>query len=380
MSICEKIMRFVSEVKPDFKPFYIYDLEHIKENCNDFIEIKYKNKAIHFATMANINEQFLKIIRASGVNVFVNSLLHLETVMKAGFESDEIIFTASAMSKETMQKVYLNNVQLNLDSPAQLKLWLSLYPNQAVGIRCNIGDKIKPYETHAGYFLGKESRLGFTIEELELIEDKSKIKGLHVYVGTDIVDIEYFIGCYEQLANLVELFPSLEYLNFGGGFGINEDGDKQFDFVAYNERLTELMDKTSQRYGRSIKLILEPGRIIGGKAGFFVSHVTDVKKRDEIIFVGLNASTVQFPRPLMYPEDAKHPIFILRDGELITSDAVYKTVVYGASTYSRDIFRKDVLLPEVKIGDVVLIGNAGSYSGSSYTQFLGFPKPEEFFI
>jgi len=40
----------------------------------------------------------------------------------------------------------------------------------------------------------------------------------------------------------------------------------------------------------------------------------------------------------------------------------------------------NIELPEIKPGDTLVFGNAGSYSASSHMQFLGFPKPEEFFI
>ena len=45
----------------------------------------------------------------------------------------------------------------------------------------------------------------------------------------------------------------------------------------------------------------------------------------------------------------------------------------------KGIYRNVNDLP-LKIGDIVVFGNAGSYSASSHSQFLGFPKPEEFFI
>jgi diaminopimelate decarboxylase len=259
-------------------------------------------------------------------------------------------------------------------------LWCKLFPGKPVGIRCNIGDNVKPYSTHAGAFIGKESRLGFTLEEVAQISDKSLIKGLHLYVGTDIFNVGYFIECYKQLVHISVNFPNLEYLNFGGGFGMSENGENQFEMEEYNLQITKLMNEVSARKGKSIKLILEPGRIIGGNAGYFVCSVTDTKNRPDRKLVGLNASTVQFSRPLLYPEIANHPVSVIRNGEQLFSDETYPTTIYGCSTYSRDIFSNNILLPDLQIGDIVVFGNAGSYCASSYMQFLGFPKPEEYFI
>ena len=381
MIINNRILHFInSKIKDESDAYYIYDSQKIREQCRIFQNISYQNKSIHFASMANINPQFLRIVRDEVVNVFVNSIIHLEEVSKIGYKNKEIIFTSSALNEKTMKYVESFNVQLNVDSPNQLEQWLKLFPEKTIGIRCNIGDRVKPFSTYAGFYIGKESRLGFTREEITQIADRSKINGLHLYVGTDIFSIDYFINCYNELIDIATDFPNLDYLNFGGGFGVPENGAKQFNISEFNIRVTKLMNEVSIRKGRNLKLILEPGRIIGGEAGYFVCNVSDLKKRGDKQLVGVNASTVQFSRPLLYPEIAHHPVMIIRDGVQLISDNKSPTTIYGCSTYSRDIFSDKTELPELKIGDIVVFGNAGSYSASSHMQFLGFPKPEEIFV
>ncbi len=175
-------------------------------------------------------------------------------------------------------------------------------------------------------------------------------------------------------------FPNLEYLNFGGGFGVSETGEQQFDWATYNKKMKALMEELSLKKGRRMKLILEPGRIIGGEAGRFVCCVTDVKFRDSRRLVGVNASTVQFSRPLLYPDVANHPVAVIRNGKIENDNQLFITTIYGCSTYSRDIFTHNKPLPEIHIGDTLVFGVAGSYSASSYSTFLGFPKPNEYFI
>jgi diaminopimelate decarboxylase len=140
------------------------------------------------------------------------------------------------------------------------------------------------------------------------------------------------------------------------------------------------MNVVSEKHGRSIKMILEPGRIIGSSAGYFVCKVTDIKKRNGNILLGVNASSVQFPRPLFYPDTARHPAILLHNREVMNSHETQLTSVYGCSTYSRDFLTRDIQLPHAEIGDIIVLGNAGSYSRSSYTEFLGFPKPKEIFV
>jgi diaminopimelate decarboxylase len=368
------LLKFINKNQKEI-PFYYYSIDQIKRGCRYFLDIPYKNKTIHFALMANDNLQLLRIIKEAGIFVFVNSLEHLKLVKKLGFKNDEIIFTASAMTDVVMKTVWDIGALVNLDSISQIKKWHKITNTSAFGIRCNIGELVTPLKTRGGYYLGKHSRLGLSIDEIRSIAGDSNVEGLHIYVGTDIMEISYFLECYEALTEFVFLFPNLKYLDFGGGFGITSTGDTNFDFQNYSKMLTKLMENISTKIGRSIRLILEPGRILCGKAGSFVCRVVDIKKIDNKQYIGVDASSVQFPRPLFYPDDTFHPVHVY--GNTVTEKI--KTVIYGCSTYSRDFLARDIYLSPLKEGDILIFKNAGAYCSALYTQFLGFPKPLEFF-
>lgn len=381
MIISPNVLDFISKNnKKEFEPYYLFDSDEIEKSCRTFQNISYKNKSIHFAAMANINSDFLRLIKKENTNVFVNSMGHLKQVMEVGYKGHEIIFTSSAMTEKTMKIIKTNGIKTYLDSPMQLRRWSKLNPDVTVGIRCNIGDSIKPHSNHAGSFIGKASRLGFSIEEIKQISDKSKITSIHVYVGTDITDITYFMNCYSALIKIAKYFPNLNSLNFGGGFGVSENGEKTFDIDDYSSQLNKLMEVATKSLDRDLKIILEPGRIIVANSGYFVCNVSDIKKKDNSTLIGVNASIAQFPRPLMYPDLALHPVQVVRDDKVLSGEEQHVSIIYGNSTYSRDIFRKDIYLPEIETGDILVFGNAGAYSSSSYSEFLGFEKPEEYFI
>jgi diaminopimelate decarboxylase len=265
---------------------------------------------------------------------------------------------------------------LNLDSRRQLEVWWRLHPDAPVGIRCNIGDNVSPRRTHAGHFLGKASRLGLVPTEIEALRGEPRICGLHLYLGTDLTDLSYFEECYRQLARLATHFPGLRYLDFGGGFGVEGEGNGAFDFEAYGQLVTAVMEQANRTLGRRLRLILEPGRVLAADAGYFVCRVDDVKLRENRQLVGVNASVAQFPRPLFYPDEAFHPVALLTlEGQ--TREGVVPSAVYGCSTYSRDFLAAEVLLPEAQLGDLVVFGQAGAYCASAQTAFLGFPPVQE---
>lgn len=359
-------------------PFYLYEKEVIRSRCRRFQEIPYEPKLICFASMANAHPEFLAVVRESGLGIFVNSVGHLDLARQVGFDAGQMVFTSSAMEPELMRRVQASGARLNLDSCGQLAQWRGLFPGQPVGIRCNIGSKVTPRKTRGGFFLGPESRLGLSIEEIECLADARDICGLHLYLGTDIRDLEYFYECYKQIVRLARSFPALEFLDFGGGFGVTNESGESFDFAPWQRYVNRLMQSVSRDAGRPILLILEPGRIIGAEAAHFVCRVTDIKWRQGRQLVGVNGSSAQFSRPLLYPDDARHPVTLLpatpRDPSLAVPSSIY-----GCSTYSRDFLARDVQLPEAQLGDLVAFGHAGSYCASSRTEFLGFPPAAEFF-
>jgi diaminopimelate decarboxylase len=375
--LTEKIREYADAGKT---PFYIYDTKRIQENCREFFNIKYTPLSVHYAMMANSNTRFLEIIKLAGLKIFVNSILHLEMALALNFRGDEIIYAASAMDEPTMRKVKSSGAKLILDSIGQLKLWQSLFPETGIGIRCNIGELVIPKKTTGGYFIGNQSRLGLTIDSINILKGNPGITGLHIYVGTNISEIDYFIDCYKHIINLAQFFPKLEYIDFGGGFGSGEKMIKGFDIHTYSRKVTELMNNIGSISGRKISLLLEPGRIIGADAGYFICKITDIKMRNNQQLIGVNASSVQFPRPLFYPDSAYHPVAILNRINN-TSDSTRRiSSIYGCSTYSRDFLARDVKLPQAHIGDIVILGHAGSYCSTAHSSFLGFPKAEEYFI
>jgi diaminopimelate decarboxylase len=202
------------------------------------------------------------------------------------------------------------------------------------------------------------------------------------------MEVDYFLACYRSLLPLARLFPNLEYLDLGGGFGVPDDEEmdfsgivngRGFDFGAYGRTVTDLLSGFSKELGKPVRLVLEPGRIVGASCGYFACTVTDIKIRGGKQLIGVNASSAQFPRPLFYPEEARHPLRLIRDGRIVSAQ-VRLSAVFGCSTYSRDFLGRDLMLPDAGIGDVLLFGHAGAYCNAAHTSFLGFPRPREVFV
>jgi diaminopimelate decarboxylase len=111
----------------------------------------------------------------------------------------------------------------------------------------------------------------------------------------------------------------------------------------------------------------EPGRFIGADAGWLVARVNVIKDSFKK-FVGVDAGMNDLPRPAFY--GAYHHITVLGKSP---GGRKQKVSVVGRLCENNDQFGKDRLLPVVRVGDIVVIHNAGAHSyamGNNYNNRL----------
>ncbi|MGY6646662.1 MAG: diaminopimelate decarboxylase family protein [Salinarimonas sp.] len=277
------------------------------------------------------------------------------------------------MPENVMRRLVRLGVWVNLDSVAQFALFGHLSPGGRAGLRLNIDEKSKN-----NVFVGPESRIGIMESEISSAFDvaaKSDVTltGPHVYLGTDVTDIEDLITGIDRTIALSEDFRSLDFVDLGGGFPLEPD---RFDFKAYDAALTERMTRLSERRGHSVSLVLEPGRAMFGDTASFFVQVTDVKERPDRWIVCTNASASLIPRAMFY-EDFNPVAPAFPNGESPFDKPVD---VVGATTYSRDFMARGITLPKMRVGDWLRFDHAGSYCYAMITRFLGQDMPPDYLV
>lgn len=357
------------------RPTYVYDLVTLRDRCAELGRLPIRRKRVFFASMANDHPQLIECIKDAGHGVFVNSLKHLRIALDAGMPPDRMLYASSNMVEEEMRTCADLGIRVVLDSVPQVRRFgLIAGSGHEIGLRVSVGFVDgNSLRDDPGY------RFGVRPDELPqavaaAAEHGITVAGVHSYFGTNLPAAPLVDGI-SRLADAAASLPDITFLDAGGGFGVAMPGRPSFDFGVYTSGVGRHLDRLEQRVGRPVEFVIEPGRYLAASCGYFFVRVVDVKERADRVFVGTNGSVATFPRPLMYPDRAEHPVGIIgRDPEPPDPRPVY---VAGSSTYSQDFLARGIGLPLPRVGDTLVFAHAGAYCRSMMTRFLGKDEPLE---
>lgn len=356
-------------------PLYIYDLARLRQRIASLREaLDGANATLFFATMANDRIPVLKLMAALRLGACVNSLPHLALASECGFAGESIQFTSTGVPEDDMRLLQKGSIRCNLDSISQLKMWCKLGAAQA-GIRVNASS------------IGRglpEDRIGIEASQIATAEavaaeSGAELSGLHIYVGTNFQRPADMLPTLEGFFDMAANLKSLSYLNIGGGIGVNYRHDgPEFDIQEFGCGIRRLSERLCRHRGRDIEIIVEPGRGLVADCGTFVTAVTDVKYLGNRSYAAVDASIAVFPRPFHHPDSPHH---IRKLGETAPTAATGggEFLVVGRTTFSRDILGS-MSARSLAAGDLLALADAGAYSQSMASRFLGQPEPEVAFV
>lgn len=366
-------------------PLYIYDADLISQNIAKIkTSFKYKPVDIHFALMGNSNPRLLQLIYREGIKAFVCSPGELFIALKCGFNSENIIANGTGFTNEDIVSFIENGIQMNMDSLGLLERYGKLNPGGKVGIRINF-DFSKDFH-HGVYpeiYWGETNRMGIFEKDIHKALDIAqkcnlKIIGLHQYSGTNILDYQKFLIIIEKLFNLVNNFDNLEYIDIGGGFGVDYENAQNFSWNKFGDMVDKKMENIAQILGHNICLKLEPGRSIIASAGILVGKIVDIKEIDNSLFLVTNFGMSNFVRPYLYNAYHKVRIIPMTEKSISISDKICH--VCGNTVAINDFLAKNREFTHASIGDLMLIEDVGAYGFSMSSHFCGRTRPAEVLV
>lgn len=351
-------------------PFYLYDEKAIRENMREFTKAFsiFPSFREFYAVKACPNPYILKILAAEGCGADCSSLPELMLSKMSGIEGKKVMFTSNETPAEEYQYAFKEGNIINLDDITHIE-----YLKKALGgklpetmcCRYNPG----PAKHGCNSIIGKpeEAKYGMTREQIleayKIMKAEGvKHFGLHTMVASNELNPDFFADTaklvFELAAEIKEKDDvRIEFTDLGGGLGIPyRPGQKKVDYNEIAQKIRKLYDEIIVPAGLDpLEICWECGRPITGPYGWLVSTVIH-EKHIYREYIALDSCMADLMRPGMY--GAYHEVSV-SGKENAPKDHVYDVV--GSLCENCDKFAIQRPLPEINIGDLVIIHDAGAH-------------------
>lgn len=349
-------------------PFYLYDEKGIRETARRVNKAFSWNKGFkeYFAVKATPTPGILKILHEEGCGADCSSYTELLMADAVGFKGDEIMFSSNDTPAEDFQLARKLNATINLDDITHIDFLERV---------ADIPDTVCCRYNPGGHFAiannimdnPGDAKYGMTREQLteaykRLMAKGVKHFGLHAFLASNTVTNDY----YPELARILfkvavelkeETGASIEFINLSGGVGIAyRPGQPQNDIMEIGEGVRRAYEEVLVPAGMgNVRLYTEMGRYMLAPYGALVSRVIH-QKHIYKEYIGLDACAANLMRPAIY--GAYHHITVMGKEN---APCDHKYDVTGGLCENSDKFAIDRMLPEINIGDLVFIHDAGAH-------------------
>jgi len=333
----------------------------------DTLAARWANSRVVFASKAFPCTAVQRVMVEEGLGLDVAGGGEILTAIKAGIDPGLIVLHGNAKSDEEIAIAVEHGVGLvvvdNSDDVDRLEATVPEGRTQDVLVRIIPGVTA---DTHAHVLTGHEgSKFGLAPADaaplINRIEQSTRLRmqGLHVHVGSQILDVEPFAASVEPVARLGE-FPIYD---LGGGLGARYTwADNP---PAISEYLDSLIGAAREHLPAEAQIIIEPGRSMVCESAATIYRVTTVK-RGKVTFVAVDGGMGDNLEVALFEQRFEAGIV----GRFEGPDHETVTVV-GRHCESGDVLVDGVDLSAPAVGDLLAVPATGAYCFTMSNNYNG---------
>ena len=360
-------------------PFHIYDEAGIRQRARDLKAAFAWNPGFreYFAVKATPNPYILQLLHEEGCGCDCASYTELLLAEAVGVTGHDVMFSSNVTPELDMKKAYDMGAYINLDDATHVEFLHRVAGGvpETVCLRYNPGGSFSLGNTIMD--MPRDAKYGMTEDQMagaitRLMQLGTKHFGIHAFLASNTTTNEYYP---ELAANLFRLAVRLRnatgadftFINLSGGIGVDYRPEQP------NCNIHLIGEGVRQRYEQiltpagmgDIAIFTELGRFMLAPFGHLVSTVLH-QKHIYREYIGLDACAADLMRPAMY--GAYHHITVLGKEDAIL-DHVYD--VTGGLCENNDKFAIERSLPQIDIGDILVIHDTGAHGHSMGYNYNG---------
>ena len=368
-------------------PFHLYDEKGIRENARRLKAAFAWNPGFkeYFAVKATPNPYILQVLQEEGCGTDCSSMTELMLSEALDIVGEDVMFSSNMTPAEEYVKAYEMGAIINLDDYTHID-----FLQKTTGIPKKICCRYNP----GGVFQISnsimdnpgEAKYGMTRQQMfdgyrKLMELGAEEFGIHSFLASNTVTNEYYPMLARQLFELAvelkqETGAHITFINLSGGIGIPYLPDQEpNDIMVIGEGVRKAYEEVLVPAGMDdVAIFTELGRFMLAPYGCLVTKAVH-EKHTYKDYVGVDACAVNLMRPAMY--EAYHHITVLGKEDAVC-DHLYD--VAGALCENNDKFAIDRKLPEVEIGDYLVIHDTGAHGFSMGYNYNGKLRSAELLL
>lgn len=381
----EKLEEIIKEVPT---PFHIYDEAGIRKNCEAIKKAFAWNKGYkeYYAVKACPNPYLIDIMREYGCGCDCSSLTELMLSQAMGCKGDDIMFSSNATPAEEYQYARKVGAIINLDDITHINFLEKVTGSLPKKISCRYNPGGVFQMSNGIMDNPGDAKYGMTTEQIfeayRILKEKGCEEfGIHAFLASNTVTNEYYPKLAKQLFELIveikeKVGVEISFVNLSGGVGIPYTPEQEpNDILAIGEGVRQVYEEILVPAGLDgVSIYTEMGRFMTGPYGALVTTAIH-EKHTHKEYIGCDACAANLMRPAIY--GAYHHITVMGKEEE-PCDHMYD--VTGSLCENCDKFAIDRMLPEIEIGDILFIHDAGAHGFSMGYNYNGKLRSAEILL
>ncbi|CAG2115976.1 unnamed protein product [Medioppia subpectinata] len=362
--------------------FYVVDIQDILRKHKKWL-LNMPRVQPYYAIKCNPTPIVLELLSSLGVGFDCASKNEIDAVMNIGVTPNRIIYANPCKTKSFIKHAADVGVDvMTFDNELELLKVRQFHPNAKMVLRIKVDD------SHAVCRLGL--KFGADIEKVPQLLQTAK------NIGVNIIGCSFHVGSgcesadayTEAIANAKYVFDlgrqlgfKMTFLDIGGGFPGTSVTKVRFEDTA--EAVTKALDihfPAVDELGNesNVTIIAEPGRYYVASAFTLATNIIakrSVPMEDQTAMMYyLNDGVYGSFNCTIFDHWIVDPIPFPIDGSM-DERQTHLTTLWGPTCDSMDCIKRDVVMPEMHIGEWVLFKEMGAYTICAGSEFNGFKMP-----
>ena len=361
-------------------PCFVVAEDDIRARARAFVQAfaaRTDDFEVVFASKAFPCTAVYRLLWEEGIGCDVAGAGELALALAAGVDPGRIHLHGNAKSAAELRYALESGVgEVIVDNQRDLDLLEELVPAVRGGAPQPVALRIAPGvspDTHPAISTGgPNTKFGFDLAHAPAAIERAQasaavdLRGLHMHIGSQILDLAPFRGALGALAALGD-FPSY---NLGGGLGVAYGAHDEPPSI--EDYVNAKVDAVEALVGPGRRIIDEPGRALVANSCVTLYEVQTIKRNVDT-YIAVDGGMSDNLRPMLYGARYEAQIADRMGGGT-------RCHIVGKHCESGDILVRDADLADPRPGDILVTPATGAYGHAMVSQYNGALRPPVVFV